>query len=78
MLQFHYGFTLLIKTRVGHPYDLKIISDILNLSGYLEQSVKAESYDSSAERKKADNAFGVCSLLSVPCNTLLLEGLLEK
>lgn len=78
MLQFHYGFTLLIKTRVGHLYDLKIISDILNLSGYLEQSVKAESYDNSAERKKNNSAFSVCSLLPVPRNTLLVEGLLEK
>lgn len=78
MLQFHYGFTLLIKTRVGHLYDLKIVSDILNVSGYLEQSMKAESYDSSAERKKDNNAFSVCSLLSVPCNTLLVEGLLQK
>lgn len=78
MLQFHYGFTLLIKTRVGHLYGLKIISDILNLSGCLEQSVKAESYDNSAERKNNNSAFSVCSLLSVPRNTLLVEGLLEK
>lgn len=54
----------LSKTRAGHLYDLKIISDRLTLSGYLEQSMKGESYDNSAERKKT-NAFSVCSLLSV-------------
>lgn len=57
IFQFCYGLSLLIKTRMGHPYDLKIMSDVLNLSGYLEQSMKAESYD--------DAESSVCSLLSV-------------
>ena len=35
---------------MGHSYDLKIMSDVLSLLGYLEQSVTAESYD-DAERK---------------------------